>query len=222
MSMSNLIHGIDVSRWQGTDINWNMVKSDGYQFTFIKASDGSAYKRQFIEMGIKQANEAKNAGLKIGYYHFSHPSNFGGLEQDAKDEANFFLETIDNFPKANFPAVIDLEDARMNLAQRETEEWIEVFKTILINSGIETMLYSSKRFLDRNLPSNHQLGIVPLWLAIYPRNFDINKHPRSPIGWSSWDIWQYGQGKIKGDKHGAVDLNLMKEEFYVKKRIIYS
>ena len=213
--MENLINGIDVSRWQGTNINWNLVKAAGYLFTFIKASDGSAYKKQFIEMGMRQANDAKNAGLKIGYYHFSHPNKFGGLEKDAAEEANFLLETITGFPQPNFPLVLDLEDEKMDLTQDEAQEWIQIFKETLENAGFRFMIYSSKRFLDKTIPANHGLGNLPLWLAIYPRIFDINKFPQTPIGWYSWDIWQYSyQGKPNGFNGVNVDLNIMKEDFY--------
>jgi lysozyme len=214
--MADLINGIDVSRWQGINIDWNKVKSDGYLFTFVKASDGSAYKRQFIEMGMKQANDAKNAGLKIGYYHFAHPNNFGGFEKDAKDEAEFFVSTVKEFPKPNFPLVLDLEDEQMNLNKQETKGWIEIFQTILKNAGFDLMLYSSKRFLDMKLAPDHNLGNIPLWMAIYPRIVDLTKFPKCPIGWDAWNIWQYAyQGKVNGIT-GNVDLNIMLKDFFDK------
>jgi lysozyme len=214
--MTDFINGIDVSRWQGVEINWNQVISAGYLFSFIKASDGSAYKRQFVEMGLQQAKEAKQAGLKIGYYHFSHPGNFGGLEKDASEEAQFFLNTIREFPRPDFPLVLDLEDEQMNLSTDETRLWIEIFRGSLKNGGFDLMLYSSKRYLDMKLSPNHTLGDIPLWLAIYPKIVDLSKSPKCPIGWNAWNIWQYAcKGKVNGI-NGNVDLNIMQKEFFDK------
>ena len=215
--MANLIKGIDVSRWQGPNINWQLVKSGGYLFSFMKATDGSAYKQQFIDMGIQQAQEAQSAGLKIGYYHFAHPSNFKGLEQDAEDEANYFITTIKSFPKPNFPLVLDFEDEKIALSESEAEKWITVFQSILTNANYEMILYSYRGYLNRTLPSNHKLGALPLWLASYPKNFDKNKSPLNPTGWNSWAIWQYSDnGKVKGITLTGCDLDLMTKEFFDK------
>jgi lysozyme len=213
--MENLIKGIDVSRWQGTDMNWKQIISDGNLFSFMKATDGSAYKRQLIEMGIKQATDAKNAGLKIGYYHFAHPNNTGGVEKDAIGEAQFFATTVKEFPKPNFPLVLDLEDEKMNLSPQEAKAWIDIFQTTLKNAGFELMIYSTKSFLDRKLPPNHNYGSMPLWLAYYPKVFDINKPPAIPNGWQLWNIWQYSDhGKVPS--LAQVDVNIMSKEFFDK------
>jgi lysozyme len=215
--MPKFINGIDVSRWQGPDIDWKKVKLDGYLFSFMKASDGSAYKKQFIDIGIKQATEAKAAGLKTGYYHFSHPTNQGGLEKDAKDEANFFLKTIKLFPVPNFPLVLDLEDEKMTLTQAETEQWVISFKSVIEKAGYTLMMYSYRPYLDRVLSKAHKLGTMPLWLANYPREFDINKLPKNPAGWATLSIWQYSdKGQVKGITNIGTDLNIMDKNFFDK------
>ncbi|WP_175622046.1 glycoside hydrolase family 25 protein [Chryseobacterium schmidteae] len=215
--MANLIKGIDVSRWQGTDINWEKVKTNGYLYSFMKVTDGSAYSNKFIEMGKIQSNDAKKAGLKIGYYHFAHPSNFNGIEKDAKEEANYFLKILKTFPTPNFPLVLDLEDEKMTLTQDETEKWIIEFKRIITNAGFELIIYSYSDYLNRSLPKNHQLGQMPLWLASYPKVFDINVFPKNPTGWTSWIMWQYSdKGKPNGFTSTGSDLNLMTKDFFNK------
>jgi lysozyme len=210
--MIKLIKGIDVSRWQGTDIDWKKVKADGYLFSFMKATDGSAYSKKFIEMGKTQATDAQNAGLKIGYYHFAHPSDFNGVENDAKEEAKYFLKALESFPVPNFPLVLDLEDEKMTLSNENVQKWILKFKEIVNKAGFDLVLYSYADYLNRNLPKEHQLGEIPLWLASYPRVFDITKLPKNPRGWASWIIWQYSdKGQPKGFKNSGCDLDLMTE-----------
>lgn len=213
--MSNLIKGVDVSRWQGTSINWNQVKADGYLFSFMKATDGSAYKQQFVDIGKLQASQAKNAGLKIGYYHFAHPTNYDGLLKDAQAEANYFIATIKTFPKPNFPLVLDFEDEKMALTPQEAENWIKEFKTIVNNAGYELILYSYASYLDKSLSKSHQLGGMPLWLASYPKVVDLTKYPKKPRGWASWIMWQYSEkGKPKGFTATGCDLNVMTKVFF--------
>jgi|WetSurMetagenome_2_1015567.scaffolds.fasta_scaffold145422_2 lysozyme len=213
--MANYLNGIDVSRWQGPNLNWNQVKSAGYSFAFIKTSDGSAYKEQFIDIGQKQANDAKAAGLKIGYYHFAHPTNHNGLEKDASDEANYFLATIGNhFPQPNFPLVLDFEDEKINLSPEESQTWINIFYSIVKDAGYEMIFYTYKGYIDKNLPRTHDIGRIPLWIASYPKIFSINKPPKLPIGWNSWAIWQYSEsGKVAGIDNNT-DLNIMAKDFF--------
>jgi lysozyme len=206
--MDEYIKGIDVSRWQGTAIDWEAVRDEGYRFAFVKVTDGSAYKRPFIDMGIRQAEGAKAAGLEVGYYHFAHPHNFGGLVKDATDEAGYFLQTLEEFPKADFPLVLDLEDEKNPLTREDTARWVESFRSALREAGFEMMLYASKGYLARFLPEHHVLGDLPLWLAYYPKTFSMKRPPTSPAGWAAWDIWQYtDRGQVRGIA-GNVDLNV--------------
>lgn len=210
------IKGIDVSRWQGPIINWAKVKSLGNQFAFIKSSDGSAYKKAFIEIERKQAQEAKAVGLKIGYYHFSHPDKFIGVERDAKSEATYFLNTIKTFPNFNFPLVLDLEDEKLQLNQVETELWVKIFKDVINQAGYEMVLYSYAGYLNRVLPKTHQLGGIPLWLANYPKVFDLNQLPNLAKGWDNWVMWQYSEKGVINGITGKTDLNLMTVSFFEK------
>ena len=34
--------GCDVSNWQGASLNWATIKSQGVQFTYIKATEGTS------------------------------------------------------------------------------------------------------------------------------------------------------------------------------------
>lgn len=65
-----LVKGVDVSKWQAT-IDWTKVKGAGYDFAFIRASDGLNYPD-----GMFQANwqGAKAAGVIRGVYQFFRPS----------------------------------------------------------------------------------------------------------------------------------------------------
>jgi lysozyme len=214
--MANHVKGIDISRWQGTNINWTNVKRDGYKFAFMKLTDGHSYKSAFIDGARQQANGALNAGLKIGYYHYSHPTNSPTLEADAKKEATFFLNTLaNNFPQPNFPLVLDFEDPANLLTKSENEAWINTFIQKLTSAGHECILYSYRSYFIQHLNTNHNLGQHPLWHAYYPRVFDPNATLTLPRGFNDWKIWQYtDKGRVNGFGNQNVDLNIMKKSFF--------
>ena len=78
------IVGIDVSAHNG-DIDFQKVKDDGYSFVIIKASEGVSHHDSKFDINY---DNARNAGLKVGAYHFFR-KNTDGLNQ-----AKNFLETI--------------------------------------------------------------------------------------------------------------------------------
>jgi lysozyme len=204
------IKGIDLSHWQGTNILWDKVKEDDCLFAFIKATEGTTYSRKYIDMGIKQASDAKAAGLKIGYYHFCHPDN------NVQDEANFFIDTINDFPEFNLPLVLDLEDQNVKLSKQQMNDWIVAFKQVVESNNHEFILYSGQMYLDKYLPDDHQLGNITLFQAMYPHIFNINNPPKPPIGWNKFTIWQYTpKGNINGVP-GPCDVDLMQEDFFNK------
>ena len=214
--MANFIKGIDVSRWQGIQINWNKIKNAGYQFAFIKVTDGSAYKQVFIDGAKIQANGAATAGLKIGYYHFAHPAGSPAAQDDAQMEADFFINTLKTgFPKSHFPPVLDFEDEHILLNRGDAVNWVIAFADKIKTVYPELIFYTYKSYADTHFSSNHQLGILPLWIAGYPRNVDFNKPTPIPRGWASWQIWQYSdKGTVPGI--AKVDLNIMSKDFFEK------
>jgi lysozyme len=214
--MSNHIKGIDISRWQGTNINWTNVKRDGYRFAFMKLTDGHAYKSAFIDGARLQANGALNAGLKIGYYHYSQPTTSQTLELDARKEASFFLNTLaNNFPSPNFPLVLDFEDTPNSLTKSENEAWINTFTQKLANASHDSILYSYRYYFNQNLNINHNLGQHSLWHAYYPNVFNPNASLILPKGFIDWKIWQYTKkGRVNGFGNQDIDLNIMKKSFF--------
>jgi lysozyme len=190
----NQINGLDISFWQGTSINWQQVADAGYQFVYIKASEGCFR----VEPNANtQATGAQAASLKIGYYHFSHPS-----EDKAVDEANFFLKAIKNLPQADLIPVLDLETNKNNLTIEQMTQFANDFYTQMQNNGFEMMLYTYTSFYNSFIVGKDLLQ-KKLWLASY------GSSPILPIGRSDYEIWQWTQkGSIPGISGSAVDLNI--------------
>ena len=63
--------GIDVSDWQGY-IDYNEVKNNEIDIVYIKASQGNNIKDPYFEINYENA---KQNGLKVGFYHFLTATN---------------------------------------------------------------------------------------------------------------------------------------------------
>ncbi|MDX8362980.1 GH25 family lysozyme [Cytobacillus sp. IB215316] len=192
----NNVKGIDVSHWQGK-IDWKDVRSDGIEFVYIKASEGSTIKDPNVESNY---NAAKQAGLKVGFYHFGHPS------QSATKEVKWFLSVISHFNN-DLPHVLDIEQ-KENLDKTDVtnycEQWLSTIKDL---TGKDPILYTYVSFAKENF--NNSLSKWPIWIAHYgvdtPENIGI---------WEKWSIFQYtNTGSVKGVE-GKVDMDEMDRSFY--------
>lgn len=185
--------GIDCNHWQGS-IDWVKVAANNPQisFAYLKATEGTGF---IDHVFFSNAATAKNAGLKIGYYHFC------GLH-DASDEADFFISQVQKVAAPDLPLVLDFETNKSGLTPSECLTWLSDFINTLHDAGFDDVaIYSYQWFLDANLPLNHGLQTNKLWLAAY------NNHPKVPHGWTNYWLWQYtNTGKVSG-VNTNVDMN---------------
>lgn len=184
------IKGIDVSMHQG-NIDWHEVKADGYEFAFIKATEGIGWIDPYLTRNVEQA---RLAGLKVGVYHFAHPDN--NVDEDVK----FFLSVVGNLT-LDLPYVLDLEQTKgLNREQISTfaDQWLSKVKE---RTGKKVMLYTYTNFARNNLTPI--LSKWPLWIAHYGVNQPIDNGI-----WNEWSVFQYASdGKVNGIR-GNVDMNV--------------
>lgn len=184
-------NGIDVSKYQG-NIDWNKVSEDSHiQFVYIKASEGSG---NFDSKYNKNIREARNAGIKVGSYHF-----FIG-RKSAKDQFDNFNRHVSKYNQDLIP-VVDVEEAgnryisRAQL-QRNLQEYMELVKR---EYGKYPILYSQYGFYNKMLAP--EFNKYYIFIARYGAQKPVLK------GNGNYNIWQYSEkGRIKGIK-GTVDLN---------------
>ena len=80
--------GIDVASHQHPNnaaIDWDQVRAAGYEFVYVKATEGLGYKNPWLGRDVDGANKA---GMKVGCYHWIKP----GLSVSAQRE--FFLNAV--------------------------------------------------------------------------------------------------------------------------------
>jgi lysozyme len=186
--------GIDISNNQGC-IDFSKVKSDDVDLVYIKATQGTTFTDGYL---IDNYNKAKDAGFKIGFYHFLGHS-------DPIDEAKHFLQAIEGL-ESDCLFIIDIEGDNWNI--NDASNAVREFADYLISKGKQPGVYTGDYFYRDNL--NNSVKDLPVWVAKYGAN--------QPMV-SSYAGWQYSEtGSISGI-NGNVDLDLFTDSILIKKEV---
>ena len=189
------VHGVDVSRWQG-NINWSVLKKNGANFAFIKATDGGDHLDPMFRRNWKGAQAA---GVRRGAYHFFYWC------RSASHQAEWFIRHVPRDASA-LPPVIDVEWVRSRSCPKRpspaaVRKKMGTFMNMLeAHYGQRPIIYTAPDFYDDNLQGafpNH-----PFWLRA------VAEHPSKVYPGRRWVFWQYsGTGLSKGVGE-KIDLNV--------------
>ena len=174
---------IDVSTWQGS-IDFNKVKSAGYNYVIIRAGYGKE-KSQKDNMFETNYKNAKSAGLKVGAYWFSYAMS----PSTATAEADACLSCIKG-KKFELPVYYDMEyQPAMSTSNSNYTKMAVNFCNKLKSNGFKSGVYSSASvydyLLNRKTLKNNGISI---WNAEWYTKPSI-----------SCDVWQYSDnGRING------------------------
>lgn len=188
-SNSDIYEGIDVSQWQG-DINFEEVSNDGIEIVYIKSSEGTSYIDPYFETNY---TNAKEAGLKVGFYHYVVARNI----IEAENEAQFFASVIsgkspDCKLAMDFESFGNLSTSEINQISRVFLERVEELtgKGMVIYSDVS----NARNVFDSSLASTY-----PIWVAEYGVS-----NP-SPTRWDTWVGFQFTNRGIVSGINGYVD-----------------
>lgn len=188
--------GIDVSKWQGL-IDFEKVKNAGASFVMIRLGYQSGYDGNYvIDPYFKQNIEnAKVHGLKVGVYFYSYAKT----KEDIDAETKWIIDNLKGID-LDLPVSYDWENwstvttLKLNLV--EFNAMMKTFMKKIKESGYDSMLYSSKNFLEQIWETD----VDYIWLAHYidKTNYEGKYH-----------MWQLCEnGKIDGIK-GNVDIDIL-------------
>lgn len=186
--------GIDVSHWQ-FQIDWEAVKKAGYDFAFIKSSEGltkldNAFKSHWT--GIK------GNGILRGAYHYFHPS------LDPYAQARLFITTIGTLDSSDLPCVMDWEVTDGIPSDQDLENGLKFLNEVELLTNIRPIIYSGPYFLNA-LKLSSDFKRFSLWVAHYGVSA-----PLVPSPWDTWAFWQSSGGKsgISVPGVGACDVDM--------------
>ena len=194
--------GIDVSYYQGKDIDWAKVKSGGISFAFLRCGySGTSNGKRCADSTFKDnMREATAAGVDVGAYYFSQARTV----KEARAEAAFAIKQVKaSGCKITLPLVIDTENypggrassSKLNRSKRTAA--VKAFCDYVKSKGYTPMIYASTSWLNNNLDMKKLSG-YQVWLAQYNDTVTYK---------GSYRCWQYtSSGKVPGIS-GQVDLN---------------
>ncbi len=192
----NTMVGIDVSRWQET-IDFKKVKDAGAEFVIMRIGihsdiDAEISKDVYYDRYIK---DAKENGLKVGVYVYTSAIN----EDMAKEHAKETIKYLDG-TKLDFPVAYDFENwsniKSYGINTYDLERSLNAFANTLKKAGYDTMLYSSKWYLEHIWINENK---YPVWLAHYTSDTNYQ---------GEYILWQRTNiGKIDGIS-GDVDIDI--------------
>ena len=188
-------NGIDVSVWQGPNIDFNKVKNAGKNFVIIRAGCGSS-KDKYFESNYKKA---KAAGINVGAYWYAKALT----EASSKQEAQNVLNAI-NGKKFEYPIYYDIEQKEILAKGKAFCSAIATdFCTILEKNKKFCGIYASKSYLDSYFTDTVKKK-YSIWVAQYYKECTYK---------GKYGMWQKSStGSVSGIS-GNVDLDESYEDF---------
>ncbi len=188
------VRGIDVSEHQG-EIDWQAVRGAGFDFAFVKATEGRDYQDAYFGENWRGC---ATAGVARSAYHFFTFKSTG------LDQARNFISYVPYEP-GSLPPAIDLEFSGnseqipdKDTLREELRDFIDELEKTYRKAPILYVTYESyKKYIEGDF--NDCL----IWIR------DLSQSPVLDDG-RDWAFWQYSdQGRVEGIK-GFVDLDVFK------------
>lgn len=197
--------GIDVSEAQGK-VNWPMVRNAGYDFAYVKASEGRGFTDAHFVTNWTAAHEA---GLLVGAYHYARVSKTPTIDDDARAEAEWFASLISarGGDGIMLPPVLDIEwdkKADKVIKGAEVIQWCLTFtQTLALLLGRTPAIYTGSNFWKWRLLRTTKLAHLPLWQVHYTNASKPVTIPSWP-----WTFWQWSHTQtLPGSGSTKVDAN---------------
>lgn len=182
------VKGIDVSAHNGL-VDFSAAKADSVEFVLLKATEGTDFSDAMFERNYQAA---KDAGLKVGAYHFFRFDSPGHLQ------AYHFLSELEGC-SLDLPLAIDVEEYGNpeGFSDNHVADELRAMADVLAAGGLRVIIYTNKQGLDRYVAPAFPDSMPALWIS-------------SPSGRPSakgWTLWQHShKGRVLGLR-GPVDLN---------------
>ena len=189
--------GIDISSYQGCNIDFNAVKNSGVDIVIIKATESTEYLNMYFDY---QVQGVINAGIKFGFYHFFQGNGIA--------EADYFCNAIEPYKDImDVKPVIDVEIPLCDI-NNQTLLFINRVKERL---GLDCLIYSGAYFAGDNL-TDPELTKYGFWVAHY----DTDTPAMKGI-WKDYVGHQYTDSGIVDGITGGVDSNIFTDDILINK-----
>lgn len=193
--------GLNVSEFQNI-IDWERVKSAGYQFAMLLAGHGlGILDRRFLQ----NASECNRIGLPVGAYWLCRAIN----PDAARQEADGCINAVSSC-RLEYPVCYNIDQATISYAAQHgvtvtpslATQFIQNFCDRVEELGYYAMFSCDQNFLHTYFPPEIS-KCYTFWYSCHSNTFDNTE----------CSMWQYtDQGNVPGIS-GNVDLNLEFTDF---------
>ena len=200
---------VDVSCYQ-SDIDWNLVRSDGIQHAILKVIRKDLNPDSKFEQNWKGCQEAD---VRVdGVYNYSYATTV----PKAKSDAQRVLSVLNG---RKCTVWLDLEDKCQQGLGSLLTDIINTYRDVIVSSGYEFGIYTGPSFYNPFIkPYISQISCDKWWLARYYNSYrkmavstDPNEqyNPKFMTGIDPVYAWQYtSSGQVSGIR-GDVDLSIL-------------
>jgi lysozyme len=180
---ASLTYGIDISRYQGDEIDFLSKKKDTLQFIICKATGGITYTDPDFVYNWKMISEK---GFIKGAYHFYY------CNDAPEKQADNYLNAVGNLATTDFAPIVDFEEGGLDKTQSvETiqKNLLTFLEYVQSKTGRKPIIYTDINTGNGYL-NNPVFSKYPLWIA----NYIQADAPHLPSAWkgSEWKMWQKG------------------------------
>ena len=188
---------IDVSRWQGTSIDWAKVKAAGYRGVMIRALGNKNLAPYVDPCFEKNYAAAKAAGLDVGVYWYSTATTQALVNAELS-----MLKDALSGKELTLPVAMDVEDAKLTALDKQDLTDLTAYALHEVEQmGFYAQLYTYTSFAKAHLfVGGAALHPYDVWLADY-----TGKTPKVDFKYSAHQ--HTSKGSVPGIS-GSVDLNV--------------
>ena len=208
-----LQNGLDVSRWnhqidvlsgEYLPLDWQRIKSLGFDFVILKAGSTKSGIEPTFEIDYAGA---KAAGLYVGAYFYTYSTNAEGILNDAK----MLLSWLKG-KQFEFPIYLDLEDPSLEgLGKNYLSNMCVTFLEELQKNGYYAGLYTNHTWLTEILDTPKMVTLFDLWYARYPGT-SVPTWNEEKYG-KQLGMWQYTQSGTIDGIEGNFDFNYSYKDY---------
>ena len=172
-------HGLDLSSWQGANVNFNAIKKAGYSYVILRAGTTKG-KDSCFETYYKNA---KAAGLNVGAYYYSYATTVDMAKTDAANMLTWIQgKTFE------YPLYFDYEDpSQNNLSSQTSKNICLTFMDRLAQAGYLTGMYTGY-YKSTQLPMSEICAKYEAWIANY---YDYTYQTLSAKYQTMFGMYQY-------------------------------
>lgn len=188
---------IDVSRWQGTSIDWAKVKTAGYRGVMIRALGNKNFAPYVDPCFEKNYAAAKAAGLDVGVYWYSTATTQALVNAELS-----MLKDALSGKELTLPVAMDVEDASLTALDKQDLTDLTAYALHEVEQmGFYAQLYTYTSYAKAHLfVGGAALHPYDVWLADY-----TGKAPKVDFAYNSHQ--HTSKGSVPGIT-GNVDLNV--------------